>query len=167
MKKNKNKNSRLSILSWRAMKGRLCSTGSQITWFTSTKVHILCWRMLTYADVCWRMLTYADVCWRMLDRFSDYLIQQYKSTFTATELLLVGKALLDRFSDYLLYQYKSTHTELQQLQQSQGKALIDLVVTCRAKPSLLGRAKLGRAKPSLLDLVVTCRAEPSLHRTSA
>jgi hypothetical protein len=27
---------------------------------------MLCWRMLTYADVCWRMLTYADVCWRML-----------------------------------------------------------------------------------------------------
>jgi len=27
---------------------------------------ILCWRMLTYADVCWRMLTYADVCWRRL-----------------------------------------------------------------------------------------------------
>jgi hypothetical protein len=27
---------------------------------------LVCWRMLTYADVCWRMLTYADVCWRML-----------------------------------------------------------------------------------------------------
>jgi hypothetical protein len=31
-----------------------------------TLIHLMCWRMLTYADVCWRMLTYADVCWRML-----------------------------------------------------------------------------------------------------
>jgi hypothetical protein len=25
-----------------------------------------CWRMLTHADACWRMLTHADACWRML-----------------------------------------------------------------------------------------------------
>ena len=34
----------------------------------ATRMQVIGWRMLTYADVCWRMLTYADVC-RVLLRY--------------------------------------------------------------------------------------------------